>query len=130
MNDIFNQQLYKEALMKEKEFSHYLVTLLCVVAYFFAMAAFTHFTLQSAAAAPAVTTIQYMPRHLNDVPRITSEALNSRLRNGESILIVDSRATSQYDNRHISGAVSIPLDQVESRLNELPQDTEIVFYCT
>ncbi len=71
-----------------------------------------------------------MPRNLKDVPRITPEALNSRLKGGESIIIVDTRSARQFEGGHIAGAVSIPLDQVEARLDELPKDHEIVFYCT
>jgi rhodanese-related sulfurtransferase len=39
------------------------------------------------------------------------------------------RPAEEYLAGHIPGAVSIPLDQLEERLAELPGDSEIVAYC-
>lgn len=66
----------------------------------------------------------------SEVPRISPEELKDRLDNGEAILIVDSRPTSSFETQHIAGAISVPIDEVESRLDEFPRDQEIVFYCT
>jgi 3-mercaptopyruvate sulfurtransferase SseA len=96
----------------------------------FLTAGMSHITMQAAMAGPAFKTVQYMPRNMNDVPRISPEALNSRLENGESILIVDTRSAREFDGHHIAGAISIPLEQVQSSLDELPKDRDIVFYCT
>jgi len=70
------------------------------------------------------------PKSKSEVPRISAEELKDRLDNGEEILIVDSRATSLFETRHIAGAISVPSFEVESHLDELPRDQEIVFYCT
>src|SRR5205085_10942492 len=35
----------------------------------------------------------------------------------------------EYRAAHVTGAVSIPLDELEQRLRELPRDREIVAYC-
>jgi len=45
-------------------------------------------------------------------------------------VFVDVRATEQYAQGHIPGAVSIPLSEFESRLNELNKDQSIITYCT
>ncbi len=45
-------------------------------------------------------------------------------------VFVDARAKVFYDERHISGALSIPLDEMESRLGELNPDDWIITYCT
>ena len=45
-------------------------------------------------------------------------------------VFVDVRATEQYAQSHIPGAVSIPLSEFESRLNELNKDQWIITYCT
>lgn len=42
---------------------------------------------------------------------------------------VDVRDTEDYKRGHIKGALGIPLPEIESRLSEIPQDKEIVFYC-
>jgi 3-mercaptopyruvate sulfurtransferase SseA len=68
------------------------------------------------------------PQNQSDAPRIGVQELKERLDGGEGILVVDARSASAFADRHIPGAVSIPLDEVESRLDELPRDQDIVFY--
>jgi hypothetical protein len=64
------------------------------------------------------------------VPRISPEDIKGLLDNGEQILIVDVRSVNAFKAQHIAGAISVPLKEVESRLDEFPLDQEIVFYCT
>lgn len=45
------------------------------------------------------------------------------------VLFVDARSQAEFNTAHIKGAVSLPVDEVEARLSELPKDKEIVFYC-
>jgi DNA-binding transcriptional ArsR family regulator/rhodanese-related sulfurtransferase len=45
------------------------------------------------------------------------------------LVILDVRPALEYKQGHIAGARSIPIDELESRLNELPQEQEIVAYC-
>jgi cytoskeletal protein RodZ len=85
----------------------------------------------SATSAPESTATEtHSPTTSSEVPRISARDLKSRLDNGEAILVVDSRAATAFESRHITGAISVPLDVVESRLDEFPRDQEIVFYCT
>ncbi|MBI5058067.1 MAG: hypothetical protein HZB61_15765 [Nitrospirae bacterium] len=65
---------------------------------------------------------------INSVPRVTSQELKDRLDKGEPILIADVRSVKAYDTMRVAGAVSIPFKEIESRLNDLPRDREIVFY--
>ena len=44
-------------------------------------------------------------------------------------MLVDVRPAEEFDAGHIDGAVSIPLDELDERLSELPADSEIVAYC-
>jgi len=48
----------------------------------------------------------------------------------QNALILDVRDAGTYGSSHISGAVNIPLDQLASRMNELPKDRWIITYCT
>ncbi|MCK6624592.1 MAG: metalloregulator ArsR/SmtB family transcription factor [Anaerolineae bacterium] len=59
---------------------------------------------------------------------ISSDELLLRLRSGEVILL-DVRPTEEYEAGHLPEAVSIPVDELERRLNELPPDKTIVAYC-
>lgn len=63
-----------------------------------------------------------------DLDAVGFDELRSRLRSG-TVVVVDVRPASEYASGHIAGAVSIPHDQLEQRLGELPRDQEIVAYC-
>ena len=58
--------------------------------------------------------------------RVTLEEFK-RLRDEGKVFVLDVRY--QIDSK-IKGATHIPLDQLESRLPELPRDREIVTYCS
>jgi rhodanese-related sulfurtransferase len=63
-----------------------------------------------------------------EVEAISREELVKRLR-GNEVVLVDVRPSEEFDAAHIDGAVSIPLDELDERLSELPADSEIVAYC-
>jgi len=60
-----------------------------------------------------------------DVPR---EELLRRARSGETV-VLDVRPQHEYAAGHIPGAVSIPVEELEQRLTELPADVHVVAYC-
>jgi rhodanese-related sulfurtransferase/DNA-binding HxlR family transcriptional regulator len=64
----------------------------------------------------------------DDVEAIGREELLERLRRGDVVLI-DVRPAEEYAAGHIEGARSIPLDELQDRLAELPAEREIVAYC-
>ena len=43
--------------------------------------------------------------------------------------ILDVRTPEEWNEYHIPGTTSIPLDQLETRLNEVPKDKEVVVVC-
>ena len=63
-----------------------------------------------------------------DVEAIDRDDLRRRVVAGE-VIVVDVRPTLEYEAGHIPGARSIPLDELDARLGELPVDMEIVAYC-
>ncbi len=63
------------------------------------------------------------------IPRITAQELLTALRRRKAIL-VDVRGLDAYKEGHIKGALSIPVDQVEARLKELPRGKLIATYCS
>jgi rhodanese-related sulfurtransferase len=63
-----------------------------------------------------------------DVDAIGRDELIARLRRGD-VVLVDVRPTEEFEAGHIEGARSIPLDELEDRLAELPADHEVVAYC-
>lgn len=62
------------------------------------------------------------------VETITSHELRQRLERGEAVLI-DVRPAGEFAAGHVDGARSIPLDELERHLAELPADLEVVAYC-
>ncbi|MDR3567764.1 MAG: rhodanese-like domain-containing protein [Syntrophobacteraceae bacterium] len=44
-------------------------------------------------------------------------------------LLVDVRERGEYESEHIPGAKLLPLSELEGRLDELPEDRELIFYC-
>ena len=55
-------------------------------------------------------------------------ALLERVKRGE-VVVLDVRPVEEYRAGHIPGARSIPLEELESRLGEIPPDQEVVAYC-
>jgi rhodanese-related sulfurtransferase/predicted transcriptional regulator len=63
-----------------------------------------------------------------DVEAIGREELVARLARGD-VVLVDVRPAEEYAAGHIDGARSIPIDELERRLAELPAEREVVAYC-
>ena len=66
----------------------------------------------------------------DDVPRITPQELQAQLEVGKKVIVADARSAESYQERHIAGAISVPLTEVADHLDELPKRAHIVFYCT
>src|SRR5919198_4731171 len=64
----------------------------------------------------------------DDVDAIGRDELMARLRRGD-VVLVDVRPPEEFEAGHIDGARSIPLEELEERLAELPPDREVVAYC-
>lgn len=62
------------------------------------------------------------------VERVTRGELLDRVRRG-SVVVVDVRPSEEYIAGHVSGAVSVPLESLEARLDELDPALEIIAYC-
>ena len=58
-----------------------------------------------------------------DLPTLRS------LARGGGVTVLDVRPPQEYRAGHIRGAVSIPLEELEGRLAELPREQDIVAYC-
>lgn len=59
---------------------------------------------------------------------ITPRELRARMRVGD-VIVLDVRPAEEYAAGHIPGAISIPLEDLDERLDELDPDAEIVAYC-
>jgi rhodanese-related sulfurtransferase len=61
-------------------------------------------------------------------PALPRADLQELLKQGE-VLIVDVRPATEFEHGHVRGALSIPIDELPSRVEELPRDRRIVAYC-
>jgi rhodanese-related sulfurtransferase/DNA-binding MarR family transcriptional regulator len=64
----------------------------------------------------------------DEVDAIGRDELIARMRKGD-VVLVDVRPHEEFEAGHIKGAKSVPLEELEDRLAELPADREIVAYC-
>lgn len=63
-----------------------------------------------------------------DDQRIQAKELKAMVDKGETVLIVDVRSPDEFMKLHITGALSVPLHQVEEKLAGVSPDTKIAFY--
>lgn len=59
---------------------------------------------------------------------VTIDDLIKKIESGK-VTIIDVRPEVEYNNGHITKALSIPFDQLSKRLKELPKRNEIIAYC-
>jgi rhodanese-related sulfurtransferase/DNA-binding transcriptional ArsR family regulator len=62
------------------------------------------------------------------VDAVSFEELTERLKS-DTVILLDVRPSGEFEAGHISGAVSIPYNQIEARMREIPRGTEVVAYC-
>jgi ArsR family transcriptional regulator len=63
-----------------------------------------------------------------DIEQIDSDELVTRMNKGK-VTLIDVRPKEEYEQNHIAGATSIPLEKLEDHLATLPPDQEIIAYC-
>ncbi len=64
----------------------------------------------------------------HEFEKVTIDELRDRLQTGKAVLI-DARPEVEYQAGHLPQAISIPLDELERRLGELPRNRTLVVYC-
>ena len=72
------------------------------------------------------------PVQAGDVKSIEPEALLETLKTKQDeVLVLDVRSSEEYASGHVPGAVHIPYDELESRIDEVKarQPDRIVVYC-
>ncbi|WDF48859.1 metalloregulator ArsR/SmtB family transcription factor [Paenibacillus sp. KACC 21273] len=66
--------------------------------------------------------------NLDDVKTLSlTEVINKR--NTSSMILIDLRPKNEYEEEHIPGAISIPIEELDESMRQLPKDAEIVAYC-
>ncbi len=64
----------------------------------------------------------------DELEPVQTDELLQRVKEGTAI-VLDVRPEEEYRAGHIAGAISVPLERLETRLKGLPRTKEIVAYC-
>jgi phage shock protein E len=97
------------------------IALLVVAAASFAAWAPTAWSNEPAAAAPSAKAGD---------PAVTVDAQEARRLVAEGVKVVDVRTPREFAGGHVPGAVNIPYDEIEKRLQEIgPPSTRVLLYC-
>lgn len=59
---------------------------------------------------------------------IAPRQLEKKLKTGKALLL-DVRSREEYNKAHITGAVSIPFEELKKQTAKLPKDRELIVYC-
>ena len=72
-------------------------------------------------------TSLYLTRR-DELEPVTLRELRELLSKGD-VTLLDVRPRAEYDAGHIPGALSIPVAELDRRLDELPRHREVIAYC-
>lgn len=65
----------------------------------------------------------------SDYGEVTVDEAKALLEANPSIVIVDVRTLEEYAGGHLEGALLLPVSELESRLDELSTEDELLIYC-
>jgi rhodanese-related sulfurtransferase len=65
----------------------------------------------------------------DEIEELTKDELWKRLQRKDKLVVLDVRPEEEYEAGHIPGAISIPLEELQKRLRDLPKSKQIVAYC-
>jgi len=63
-------------------------------------------------------------------PPISAAEVHARQGTSDAPLVVDVRPNGEYKSGHVAGAVNIPFNKIDKRLDELSGANAVVLYCT
>ena len=79
---------------------------------------------------PAYVQAQAPPADtIATAPRISAADAKKAVDAGKAVL-VDVRSAQNYQQEHAKGALSVPTNEIATRMSELPKDKQIITYCT
>jgi len=69
-----------------------------------------------------------LAEHSEELSPLAPEELLQRAARGE-VVVIDVRPREEYDTGHLPHAQSLPLNELRSRIKELPRNKPVVAYC-
>jgi glyoxylase-like metal-dependent hydrolase (beta-lactamase superfamily II)/rhodanese-related sulfurtransferase len=74
-------------------------------------------------------TLESRPELIARTERVSPALAAERLASNEPPLVVDVRATREYEAKHIEGSLSIPLNHLAELADRLPTDRPLLVHC-
>jgi len=104
---------------------------------------YVHYRLADPAVSDLCRSVRTVAEHrLAELDRLVREHFGDRadaepvgvdelltLARSRDVIILDTRPPGEYAAGHIAGALSVPVDELQRRLRQLPKDREYVAYC-
>lgn len=69
------------------------------------------------------------PQSTSKMERLTAQQLAADLNSATPPLVLDVRTDREWNDRHLAGALHIPLNQLLQRVDEVPRNRRIVIHC-
>jgi len=60
---------------------------------------------------------------------ISPELVHEMIEGGEDLILLDVRDDWEWEHAQLEGAIHIPLDELEARIDELDPRSETIVYC-
>ncbi len=73
--------------------------------------------------------LEEAPELVERTERVTAGSLAEQLASSQPPVVIDVRTAREWSERHIDGAVNVPLSQLAERIAEVPSDKSLVVYC-
>jgi phage shock protein E len=85
------------------------------------------FAAVAATSSPPSQPVQQVAQQ--QVPLIAPAALQTLMKSGVRLYILDVRTPAEFAEGHIEGAVLMPLDNLSSTYTQIPKTVKLVVYC-
>lgn len=76
-----------------------------------------------------MSTATLSPSATPTTPKVTVTELNARLSKGERFQLIDVRSPQEYAEGHVPGAMNLPMDQAEARIDDLQRQDPVILIC-
>lgn len=76
-----------------------------------------------------VESLHERPELIQVVKRISATALSERLAEDSPPHVLDVRTANEWDEGHIEGSVNIPLNQLQTRIDEIDPNQDWIVHC-
>ncbi len=63
------------------------------------------------------------------IERLTAKELDNKLKSASPPRVLDVRNEAEWNDKHIEGTINIPLNQLNRRVQEVPNDRPLVIHC-